>query len=571
MTIPSRVLANAARIPRRAAFMHFDGVEWSPTSWADYGDSVVRVGAALLSLGVGRGDAVAILGANRREWVVFDVGAMAVGATAAGIYATNSPEEVGYILGHSGSRVVLVENASQWAKVAAVRDGLEALHTIVLMDDAEEIRDPQTLRWDEFLRLGSDEEIAAAATTAIDLEPSDPATLIYTSGTTGNPKGVTLTHDNLAWTARQAVDLFHIDVDDRALSYLPLSHIAEQVFTILAPATAGYTVWFGRSIERLRSDLPAARPTLFFGVPRVWDGMARAVRAEVAKQKGPQRRLAEWALDSTRTFHLQSQGSGPSLASRAAYELAKPLTGRIKRRIGFGDTRLAVSGAAPVSSEVLEYLTGLDLVVREVYGQSEDTGPTTMNTFEATRLGTVGVPWPGTEVKIGTDGEILVKGRHVFAGYLGDEAATAATLVDGWLHSGDLGSFDEDGFLTITGRKKEIIVTSGGKNISPKAVEGILESEEAIENAVVIGDGRDYLTALIVPASSAGDDPRRAVAAAVATANERLARVERVKRFELLPGPLSIGAGELTPTLKIKRDVVAERYASLIELMYPSE
>ncbi|RPI21675.1 MAG: long-chain fatty acid--CoA ligase, partial [Actinobacteria bacterium] len=296
------------------------------------------------------------------------------------------------------------------------------------------------------------------------------------------------------------------------------------------------------------------------------------VRNELAKVEGPRKRIADWAIGAVRSYHRSDMAGEASPASQVAYQVARRLvTDGIKARIGFDATRIALSGAAAISAEVLDFLAGIDLVVREVYGQSEDTGPTTINTEGSTRFGTVGKPWPGTKVTIGDDGEVLVEGRHVFAGYLGDEAATAATLADGRLHTGDVGRFDEDGFLVLTGRKKEIIVTSGGKNIAPKPLESMLKGEEGIAEAMVVGEARDYLTALVVLDEGIGaGEGKELVAAAVARVNRRLARVEHIRRFEILPGALSIEAGELTPTLKVKRGVVEAHYADLIAGMYPT-
>ena len=572
MTIPERVMRNARRIPDRPAFMVRTEDRWQPIPWSTYGRDVHTVAAALAYLGIAPGDRVAILGHNRPEWITFDVGAMAAAAAPAGIYATSSAEEVEYILAHSGARIVLVENRTQWEKVASVRDRLPALEWIVLMRGAHGVDDECTLTWESFLSWGAD-GAAVVDERAVQRTPDALATLIYTSGTTGPPKGVMLTHDNLAWTGTQAVDLFAITSDDSTLSYLPLSHIAEQVFSIHAAATAGYPVWFARSIERLRSDLAEVRPTVFFGVPRVWEGIVRGVRSEVRKLDGPKGALAKWAMDAARVYHDRSLSSRADLISGTTYEAARRLvTDQIKRRIGLDRTRLALSGAAPIDPEVLDELTAIDLVVREVYGQSEDTGPTTINVPGATRIGSVGRPWPGTDVMLADDGEVLVRGRNVFAGYLGDAAATTAVLRDGWMHSGDVGVFDDDGYLTITGRKKEIIVTSGGKNIAPKPIEELLKRSAPIGEAVVVGDGRDYLSALIVvdDAYDGELDARDAVEDAIMGVNERLARVERIKRFDILPRPLTMEDGELTPTLKVKRSVVAEHFADRIAALYPT-
>lgn len=572
-TIPALVLAHSERLADRPAFHTRDDAGWSSITWAGYGEYVRSAAAALIALGVLREDAVAILGFNRPEWVVFDVAAMAIGATPAGIYATNSPSECAHILSHSQARVVLVEDEAQWEKVAEVRDQLPHLQHIVLMARAHVV-DEMTVSWGEFLDLGGPEDEKEVDRRLHELEPGDSATLIYTSGTTGPPKGVILSHENLAWTARAAVDLFHISAEDTTLSYLPLSHIAEQVFSIHTAAQSGHQVYFARSIESLRSDLTAARPSVFFGVPRVWESIERGVTRELARLDGPRAAVAGWARQvATRVNGARNEGRGPGIPDTVQYETAKRvLLDRVRREIGLDHCRLALSGAAPVAAGVLESLASVDIVVRDVYGQSEDTGPTSINLPGATRFGTVGRAFPGTEVSLAADGEVIVGGPHVFKGYLRDEVATKETLINGRLATGDIGSFDDDGFLTITGRKKEIIITSGGKNVAPRPIEQMLKRHGVVSDAVVIGDGMDYLTALIVvdedEVGDAGDGEER-VAAAVDEVNEQLAKAEEIRRFSILERPMSIETGELTPTLKVKRGVVVRQFADTIAAMYP--
>jgi long-chain acyl-CoA synthetase len=573
-TIPALVMAHSERIAARPAFHVRDGDGWSSISWAGYGEYVRSAAAALITLGVEQGDAVAILGFNRPEWVVFDVAAMAIGATPAGIYSTNSAAECAHVLSHSQARVALVENEAQWEKIAGIRSELPHLNHIVLMAKAAHADDEMTISWGEFLDLGGSEDEREADRRLHAVQPEDAATLIYTSGTTGPPKGVVLSHQNLAWTARAAVDLFRISPEDTTLSYLPLSHIAEQVFTIHTAAQSGHQVYFARSIESLRADLRAARPSVFFGVPRVWEGIERGVTRELAKLDGPRAAIADRARRVARAVNAaRNEGRGPGVVDSVQYEVAKKaFLDRVKGEIGLDRCRLALSGAAPAAADVLESLATVDIVVHEVYGQSEDTGPTTINLPGATRFGTVGRPFPGTEVTLAGDGEVIVAGPHVFAGYLRDEVATKETLVDGRLATGDLGSFDDDGYLTITGRKKEIIVTSGGKNVAPLPIEQELLRHPVIADAVVIGDGMDYLTALIVvdhDELGTNGNAEQLVADAVAAVNEGLAKVEEIRRHSILDQPLSIESGELTPTLKVRRQVVSEHFADTIAAMYP--
>ena len=418
------------------------------------------------------------------------------------------------------------------------------------------------------------------------LHPAGVAVLIYTSGTTGPPKGVMLSHSNLTWTADQGIDLFSVTDGERLVSYLPLSHIAEQMFTLHLPATVGYAVYYAESVERLVENVQAARPTVFFGVPRVWEKMNAGITARLGEAHGLKARLAAWAQPAIRRSVLE-RTRGRRLGGLRGLEgrLADRLLGaRVREAIGFGEVRLAISGAAPISMEVLEFFAGLGLPILEVYGLSETTGPAAYNQPGRTRFGTVGPPYPGTDIRIAPDGEVLVRGGNVFLGYYQDPEATAEALVEGWLHTGDLGVLDDDGFLVITGRKKEMIVTSSGKNVAPQGLESGLKEHPLIGEAVVIGDRRSYLTALISLDTAAAqgwagergiDGPlhraeavRAELSRAVDTVNGRRSPIEQIKRFTVLPRELTVDAGELTGTLKVRRHVVAERFAAEIEAMY---
>ncbi len=584
-TIPSLLMAQAVHRPDSAAYYVKRNGRWQGTRWRDHVAEVRRAARALVSLGVGPGGTTAILGFNRPEWVVMALATMCTGGAPAGIYTTSSADEVQYIVDHAGCTVVLVESEAQWARVAATRDRLPGVRRVVLMRGAT-VDDPLAITWEDFLALGdsvADEEIDARIAA---LSPAGLATLIYTSGTTGPPKGVMLSHRNLTWTARTSLDLVGARTTDVSLSYLPLSHIAEQMFTVHGPSALGHTVYFAESIERVPDNLREVQPTVFFGVPRIWEKLHAGITAKLADATGVKARVAAWAMGVGRAYHAAKNAGRPVPALVGAqYALAKRLFfDKVRTAVGLGRARVCVSGAAPVAAEVLEFFTGIDLSIVEVYGQSEDTGPTSINMPGRTRFGTVGPAIPGVTVKIAEDGEIMVRGPNVFLGYYRDPEGTAEALTEGWLHSGDLGALDADGYLTITGRKKEILITSGGKNITPKNIEAALKNHPLISEAVLIGDRRHYLTALITLdpegcARFAKDhgltvDPytapevRAAVQSAVDDVNSRLARVETVKKFCILPSAFTVETGELTPTLKVKRRKVYERYADQIEAMY---
>jgi long-chain acyl-CoA synthetase len=583
-TIPHRLLAQASQLSATIAYHHKVDGAWQGVTWRAFADQIRTAARALIALGFPRGGKVAILGFNRPEWVIFDVAAMLAGGAPAGIYTTCSADEVQYIVHHSEAHVVLVEDAGQLAKIKAKRAQLPLLKAAVTMRGAA--ADPDALSWDAFLARASEVPESALDARLDALEPADLATLIYTSGTTGPPKGVMLSHENLAWTARMLVDIGGGSSSDVTLSYLPLSHIAEQMATILMPLTTGSTVWYAESLEKLADNLKECRPTVFFGVPRIWEKFHAALGAKLGETTGVKRRLVSWTRRVCGEVQaLRDRDQPLPRTLELQYRLANRLVlGKLKAALGLDRARSLISGAAPIAPDVLAFFGSLDLPIREIYGQSEDTGPTSYNLPGKTKLGSVGPPLPGLQVKIAEDGEILVKGPNIFLGYYKEPEATAETLDDGWLRSGDLGVIDADGFLSITGRKKEIIITAGGKNIAPKNIEAAIKGLSLVGEAVVIGDRRKYLTALVTlddaaaqklapsadspAARAAATEVRAAIQAQLDKVNETLARVEQVKKFAVLPRPFGIDAGELTPTLKLKRKVIAERYAKEIEAMY---
>ncbi|XXY44114.1 AMP-binding protein [Sorangium sp. So ce269] len=586
-SIPRRLLGQAKVRPEAPAHYVKDGGFWRMTSYREYADEVRRAGKSLIALGVEPGDTVSLLGFNRPEWVVLHVACMAIGGAPSGIYTTCSPEEVRHVLHHSASRLVLVEDRRQLEKVLSQWDRLPQLEWVVLMRGAASEGDSRILSWDEFLSRGSrvPDELLEQRLDA--LEPRGLATLIYTSGTVGPPKGVMLSHENLTSAADISARVLPFSSWDVGLSYLPLSHIVEQMLTIHLPASVGSTVYFAESIDALADNLREVRPTGFFGVPRVWEKLMAGVDAKLSGAKGLQR----FSLEQARRVGLQhselrARGEQPGPVLAMQHRLFDRLVySKVKAALGLDRAHVCSSGAAPIAKEVLEFFASLGILITEVYGQSEVTGPTSYNVQGRTRLGSVGPIVPGVDVRIADDGEILVKGPNVFLGYHKEPEATAQALVDGWLHSGDLGRFDEEGFLHITGRKKEILITAGGQNVSPKNIEEALKRHELIAEAVVIGDRRKFLTVLLVLAPDAvkrvaaerglsGDlspespEIREGVQRIVDEVNGQLAQAETIKKFAILPRGFTIEAGELTPTLKIKRRNVSQNFAREIEAMY---
>ena len=597
VSIPERLLRTAARQPTHPAYYVRDAAGWQPTSWGGYAAQVRQAARALVALGVQPGDAVCILGFNRPEWTTMDLAAMMVGGMAAGIYWSSAANEIAYIVEHSGCTVLLVENAQQWQKAASEPEALSRLRATVMM------RQPSTeapvqvragitspMAWDAFLALGAGMEHDAEVQRRLDaIQESDIGTLIYTSGTTGHPKAVELSHANLSWTAAGLSAAFEVTPQDRLISYLPLAHVAEQMGAICNHVLAGYQVYFASSLETLGEHLQEVHPTVFFGVPRVWEKMQAAIVTKLSAATGPKAALARWALRAGRDWHAKAlQGQQPdawlSMKKRLAGELVHK---KVQRALGFDQARILLSGAAPIAVENLQFFTSLDLLIGEVYGQSEDSGPTALSLPGFIRIGAAGKPLPGVQVRIADDGEILVKGPNVFVGYKGRPEATAETLQNGWLHSGDLGRMDEDGFIYVTGRKKDLLITSGGKNISPGNIEADLMNLPLVEHAVVLGDSRHFLAALLTlkpeglqnfaqqhglagtrPQWCASPEVQAELQRGVDAVNARQARVAQIRKFSVIQDDFSIDNGCLTPTQKIRRNVVQRQYAEEIEALY---
>ncbi|HET9450181.1 MAG TPA: AMP-binding protein, partial [Aggregicoccus sp.] len=483
--------AQAARRGQQPAFWSRREHGYVPTSWREYADRVKRFALGLHALGLRPHAALGILSFNREEWVVADLVAMALRAVPVGLYTTSSPEQVQYILAHCEAELVVVENLHHLGTVQAVRGGLPRLRHIILLDPpAGGAPLPEgVLTYAEVLARGTGVDEAPYREGVEAAAPDELATLIYTSGTTGHPKGVMLSHHNLTWTARQLTRAAGLAQGGALLSYLPLSHIAEQILTIHGALTVGAEVYFAPSIEAVPEALKEVRPTLFFAVPRVWEKFKARAEQGLLAQSPLRQQVVAWARRTATARHaraLRHERVSPWL--EAQYRLAQRLVFRpLKARIGFDRVELFAVSAAPIGLGVLEFFASLDIVIREVYGQSEVTGPTSVSTPDATRLGALGHPMLGVEVRIAEDGEILVRGDNVCLGYYKSPESTAELLEGGWLHSGDLGRLDEQGYLHVTGRKKEILVTSGGKKTSPANIEALLKALPGVGHALVVG------------------------------------------------------------------------------------
>jgi long-chain acyl-CoA synthetase len=592
-SLPEALIHRARTTPRQVALRKKQLGRWKEYTWLDYAERTAATMMGLRALGVTAGDKVAIHAENRPAWVFADLAIQAMGAVSVGIYPTSPSSEVDYLLNHSEAEVVIVEDEEQYDKTIEVRHLLPRLRHIVVVDPRGVSHDADgtvlTLTELEALGTGATVDDLAQATAA--LRPDDVAVIVYTSGTTGPPKGAMISHANLMAAARSASQLYDVSNDDEVLSYLPLCHIAERLISVVNAIGLGYKVNFGEGGDALLNDLGEVQPTFFVGVPRVWEKMLAAVEIRMADASWAKRQVYRfWKGQGARLARKRMKGAMNPF-DRAWYALGWAMLFRSTRqKLGLMRVRNAVSGAAPISPSVLEFFWTLGVPVREVYGQTENTAQATLVPATDVRIGTVGVAVPGTEVTIdGATGEILTRGPGNFVGYYRNPEATAETVdADGWLHTGDVGVLDDDGFLTITDRMKDIIITAGGKNISPSEIENLLKASPFIREAVVIGDGRKYLTALIGIESdtvgnwatrrqlayttygdlSAKPEVRELIAGVVAQANENLAQVETIKAFHLLPKELDQQDGEMTATQKVKRSAIAAEFAQAIESMY---
>ncbi len=557
-------------------------------SYAELGQSSRELAQALIALGIERGDVVAILCSTRAEWTLCELGAQCAGAIVAPIYHTNSPEECRHVLADSGARLVFCEDAEQVAKIAAIERDLPRLaHVIVLDGHAAGANPIQALR-----RLAGKVEPQAVDERVRAVAPADIATLVYTSGTTGPPKGCMLTHANLlSATAMYRGQLELDDVQPVIYMFLPLAHVLARVAQIVVLDVGGTLAYWAGDSKKILEEVAAASPTHFVAVPRIYEKLHTGVVSATDSARPPARLLFAWALEAGRRARRTERAGKPlGRLARARLRLADRLA-LAKVRALFGEQlKMALVGAAPVDAGLLEFFDACGVTVLEGYGMTESCATATLNPLHAPRFGTVGKALPDTEVMLTEGGEILMRGPHVFAGYHGDPAATHATLIDGWLHSGDLGELSGDGYLTVTGRKKDLIITSSGKNVAPANIENALRESRWISEAVVYGDRRHYLVCMLtldadqapklaerlgiaadLPAMAQDERVRELLQADIDVANARFARVEQVKRFGILDHDLTQGAGELTPTMKVKRALIYERYADFFDHLYDEE
>ena len=565
---------------------------WKRTTWKEYGNRVQKTAVGLLSLGLGPGDRVAILGENRPEWLICHLASMSIGCVTCGVYSTSAPEQVAYVVGHSESKVLFADNEEQVDKVLQILAKLN-LKRVVVWDPKGlwGFSHPDIQFFDEFMGEGEAylrEHPRSISERMKAIDPQDTAMMIYTSGTTGPPKGAMITHHNILSITDSFMSAVPFHEKDEMLSYLPLAHIYENLISLFQAVKGGGTVNFVESIDTLAQNLREVSPTVFASVPRIWEKFASVVEIRMSDSTVLKKALYRLAVLVGLRYVRSRQGTKERFLWSLLYW---PLYGlvlyHLKRQLGLERVRYAVCAAAPASPELFEYFNALGVPLREGYGQTESTGVIALQRIDRPRWGYVGEPVPGMEVKIDEDGEILTRGAGVFKGYFKDPELTASTIKDGWLHTGDVGTL-EDGFIKILDRKKDIIITAGGKNITPAFIENKLKFSAYIQDAVVIGERKKYLVALIlidednvtkyaqdhrIPFTTFADltqnpEIRKLIEGEVSKVNKTLSQVETIKKFELLPRRFYEEDGDVTPTKKVKRRFLEKRYADLIQKMY---
>ena len=567
--------------------------KWHSLTWRETGRRVRAVGCGLLSLGLAKEDRVAILATSRPEWVIADLGILAAGGATSTIYTSNTAEESAYILEDSGARFCFAENLQQAEKIRSVRDRVPGVRKLFLIDGEPPAGDDWVMTLTDLERLGTEWDAAHPGgydESVRSLKPADLATLIYTSGTTGNPKGVMLTHDNWLFEADSIADLGVLGEDDKQMLFLPLAHSFAKVLEVAFIRTGTATAIDG-VVDDLLDNLAVVRPTVMAAVPRVFEKVYNKVVSGAREAGGLKYKIFRWALDvGGKVSKLRQNGQAPSGLLAFQHRLADKLVySKLKARFG-GRLRFMISGGAPLSRAIAEFFHAADILILEAYGLTETSAGSTGNRLEKFKFGTVGRPLKGVEIRTAEDGEILIRGRNIMQGYYNLPDATAEALdEDGWLHTGDIGHLDADGFLAITDRKKDIIVTAGGKNIAPQNIEGMLKAScQYVSQAVMLGDRRPFCVALITVneettgkwARERGIDfkdyadltsrpeVRELIREAVEAVNARLASYERIKDFALLDHDFSQATGELTPKMSIKRKVVEQRHRDVLEGFY---
>lgn len=586
-------LETVDRHDKPAQFMRKTAEGWESLSARQALQDVESLGLGLVSLGVGRGDRVALLSENRYEWALTDLAALGIGAVSVPIYPTLTAQQVRYILENSEAKVCVVSTPAQYDKIQQIAGELPALRVILAMEPAPVLggRGQSFAHLVDSGRALREQAPGAFRQSAALVKPDDVATIIYTSGTTGDPKGAMLSHANIASNVEAGLQIVPLGPEDRCLSFLPLCHIFERMAGMYCMLSAGVTIAFAQSLDTVAADAMEVHPTVLTGVPRFYEKVYARVMENALSQPALRKNIFFWGLHvGIAVARLHFEGRKPSGWLALQHAIADKLVGaKVRARVG-GRLRFCISGGAPLGPKVMEFFFAVGIPICEGYGLTETSPVICLNPPGRERPGAVGPPIPGVEVRIGEEGEILTRGPHVMRGYFRNEEATKAAIRDGWFHTGDVGHLDGDGYLVITDRLKDLLVTAGGKKVAPQPFEGRLKTSKWISEAVMLGDQRPYCICLLVPNFTVLETEARARGWAhnnrrellahpdalvlyqreVDKLNADLAPFERIKKFALLDRDLSQDAGELTPTLKVRRRVVTQKFAEQIEALYAS-
>ena len=594
-TLPQGLRAIVKKQPERIAMRMKDYGIWHDIFWREYYENVKNVALGLYALGIKRGDHVAIVGENKPEWLFSAMGVMSLGAIFVGVYTTNPAAECEYVVGHSEAVVFFCEDEEQFDKALVFRSRTPHLRKLVVwdMEGLKHFDDPMLMSFADLVALGvkTDQENPGLFERLVDEgKTEETASIIYTSGTTGPPKGAMISHQNYLWIARQNEKITRMSADDETISFLPLNHVYEQIFDLMMHLRVGHIVNFTENTDTVMNDLRDVSPTLFHAVPRIWEKYHSSIVLKMADATLFKRAMFNIAYKIGVQYNTYKLAKKPLpwylyLGYRFAYF---SVFWKLKERLGFDRVRLGFSGAAPISHEILKFFQSIGIPIREGYGLTETTGITHISDEEHFKLGTVGRSLPESEVKIADDGEILIRHGGIFQGYFKEQEATAAALEGGWFHTGDVGEVDDEGYLKITDRKKDLIITAGGKNVAPQYIENLLKFSPYITDAVVIGDRRNFISALIVideenvvkfaqdhkvqyttfASLTRTEEVIKLISDEVEKVNRQIARVENIRKFRLLDKKLYTEDGEVTPTMKVKRKSISAQYKDIIEEMY---
>ncbi len=597
-TIPGLFLSNSERFGDRVALRQKSFGVWQDISWTDYRTSAMSVAHGLVNMGLSKEDYVGIIGENCPEWLYIDVGIQLAGAVSVGVYTTNSAEQCEYVIKHADCSYLFLENEEQLDKWLAFRDRTPLVKRVIVWDwkGLDGFHDDQVISLKQLMEKGlnADPEIVKKCDEyRKELKKEDTSVLIYTSGTTGPPKGAMLSHQNLTWTARSLSGIdesTQVGPKDEVMSFLPLCHIFERMFSLLSHIHAGYVVNFVESPDTIADNLREISPTVGYAVPRIWEKYHARIKIAIDDATPLKKWLANKAVAHGKKYIKRKVDNLPvgvfESIMRWVYE--RSVYWKIRKHLGMERMRFAFSGAAPIAPDILLFFNAIGLNILEGYGMTESCGITSGTRPKTYKFGTVGLPLDGIDVKLSEEGEILIRSDSVFKGYFKNQEATEKTIKDGWLYTGDIGEIDESGYIKITDRKKDIIITAGGKNIAPQYIENKLKCSSYINDAVVVGEQRKFVSALIVldeeNINKYAQDQRvvyqtyadlatneainTLISKEVNQINKELSRVESVKKFAILPKRLYQEDGDVTPTMKVKRNAINDNYSELIESMY---